>query len=258
MAKQFKVSEFLAAQHVPAAVLRSDCNPWTHGMISIKEDLAFAEDLVLYQEEVIEHMWQSHSALKGVIDQKDEVINQLYNQVSELQDRIRQYESEANFGSKAVGSVSMFTSNGIIASASKPNSKVLQAMADREFNAADQVLFLVLSSIIINICLPTLFFFLQDGDGRISREEWRRWIQDKHNLTQEHNQVKQALMNEIKTLRAAMPAKQEQLVADLLKNEEIRKKLEEDMIQAHIEKDSMKVRLYSSVQLKSVMKRYVL
>lgn len=60
-------------------------------------------------------------------------------------------------------------------------------------------------------------------------------------MIQEHNQVKQALMNEIKTLRAAMPAQQDQLVADLMKNEEVMKKQEEELIQIHIERDMLKV-----------------
>lgn len=106
-------------------------------MISIKEDLAFAEDLVLYQEEVIEHMWQSHSALKSVIDQKDEVINQLYNQVSELQDKIRLLESPDSAYSS--NPIPLFSSSASINSTPKPNFKALQAFADREFNAADQV-----------------------------------------------------------------------------------------------------------------------
>lgn len=138
MAYQFKISEFAVAKRLPIAIVRSDFNPWSHGMTSIKEDLAFAEDLVLYQEEVIEQMWQSHSALKSVIEQKDEVINQLYNQLSEMQEKIREMESDSNYGVKSFASSSMFSGSG--SATPKHNSKALQAIADREFNAADQVI----------------------------------------------------------------------------------------------------------------------
>lgn len=171
-------------------------------------------------------MWESHSALKGLIEQKDEVINQLYNQLSELQDKVRFMQASTEFttpGSAGGGSTmssSVFQASSNI---STKGAKTIQALADKEFNEADK-----------------------DGDGRISREEWRRWIQDKHNLIQEHNQVKTALMNEIKTLRKALSPATDQVFQELKKNEEVRKKQEEEMIQAHIERDNFKVNILTN------------
>jgi hypothetical protein len=58
---------------------------------------------------------------------------------------------------------------------------------------------------------------------------------------EEHNQVKVALMNEIKSLRKALSPHSEQAFLDLQKSETARRKQEEDMINAHIERDRVKV-----------------
>lgn len=42
--------------------------------------------LLQYQEEVIDHLWDSYSTLKTLLEQKDEVINQLYTQISDMQE----------------------------------------------------------------------------------------------------------------------------------------------------------------------------
>lgn len=199
---------------MPGMLLKEGSNPWMKSFSFLQEELTFAEDLVLYQEEVIEHMWESHSALKALIEQKDEVINQLYNQLSELQDKVRFMQTTTEFTTPSASSSSVFQTSSTL---SNKGMKTIQALADKEFNEADK-----------------------DGDGRISREEWRQWIQDKHNLIQEHNQVKSALMNEIKTLRKALSPASEQVFQDLKKNEDVRKKQEEEIIQVHIERDSLK------------------
>ncbi len=62
-------------------------------------------------------------------------------------------------------------------------------------------------------------------------------------MIQEHNQVKQALMNEIRMLRNAMTPQSLQLASDQMKSEEVRRKQEEDMIQAHIDRDQLKVNI---------------
>ncbi len=53
--------------------------------------------------------------------------------------------------------------------------------------------------------------------------------------------MKQALMNEIKMLRNAMTPQSLQHASDQMKNEEVRRKQEEEMIQAHIDRDQLKV-----------------
>lgn len=207
-------------------LLNKENNPWTQGLSILKEDLTFAEDLVLYQEEVIEHMWESYTAVKGVIEQKDEVINQLYTQLSDLQERMHEIQIGNGPGN-------------LIVRSSSPSkfSKELKAAADWEFYEADR-----------------------DGDGKINREEWRRWIEDKQNLIQEHSQVKTALMNEIRNLRKALTPSSEQAYQELKKSEDIRRQQEEELVQIHIENDNLreelrmlKNQLNETVQEKSML-----
>jgi hypothetical protein len=77
-------------------------------------------------------MWESYTALKGVIEQKDEVINQLYNQLSDLQDKVNSSQSvqQTLFSSSATP---------ISKSSFRQSNKELQIIADREFYAADKV-----------------------------------------------------------------------------------------------------------------------
>jgi hypothetical protein len=154
-------------------------------------------------------MWESYTALKAVIEQKDEVINQLYNQLSDLQDKVNTSHSVQH---------SLFSpSTSVSGKGGKQTPKELQVLADREFYAADK-----------------------DGDGRISREEWRNWIQDKHNLIQEHNEVKTVLMNEIKNLRKALGPQAEQIYNEVKRHDEVRSKQEEELVNVHIENDRLK------------------
>lgn len=39
-----------------------------------------------YQEEVIDHLWDSYSVIKNLVEQRDDVINSLYTQISELKE----------------------------------------------------------------------------------------------------------------------------------------------------------------------------
>jgi hypothetical protein len=86
--------------------------------------------------------------------------------------------------------------------------------------------------------------YLQDGDGRISREEWRNWILDKHNLIQEHNQIKNSLMSEIKNLRKALTPTTEQAFQEIKKLEDLKKQQEEELVHVHIENDRLQVNKY--------------
>jgi hypothetical protein len=80
-------------------------------------------------------MWDSYSALKQMIEQKDEVINQLYNQLSDLQDKVTQSQSvqQTLFSGG-------FASSSYHSLKSKQSTKELQVIADREFYAADKVI----------------------------------------------------------------------------------------------------------------------
>ena len=79
-------------------------------------------------------MWESYTALKAVIEQKDEVINQLYSQLSDLQDRMNQNQSiqQTLFSSSYFPTSNKHTAN-------KHSIRELQVIADREFYAADKV-----------------------------------------------------------------------------------------------------------------------
>lgn len=162
-------------------------------------------------------MWQSYTALKGLIEQKDAVINQLYSQLSELQEKYR--NAQLGTGTHHVSGV--FASAAALNKGSRTdtqtNTRDMHIIADREFNLADQ-----------------------DGDGRISREEWRKWIEDKHNLIQEHNQVKAMLMEEIKVLRKSLTPMSEQAFDELKRSEELRRRQEEELIRVHIANDDLR------------------
>lgn len=81
-------------------------------------------------------MWDSYSALKQMIEQKDEVINQLYNQMSDLQDKVTQSQSvQHTLFSGGLGAASSYYSM----KNNKQSTKELQVIADREFYAADKV-----------------------------------------------------------------------------------------------------------------------
>jgi uncharacterized coiled-coil protein SlyX len=158
MNETFGYSDLSLLACIPPLLTNKDSNPWSTGLMTVKEDLLFAEDLVLYQEEVIEHMWESYTALKAVIEQKDEVINQLYNQMSDLQDKVASNQSvqqtlfaPTSSGSGYGGSV---TSSSLSKSA-RQTTKELQVLADREFYAADKVLDLFLFPVFSDV-----FFFL--------------------------------------------------------------------------------------------------
>ena len=91
-------------------------------------------------------MWESYTALKSVIEQKDEVINQLYSQLSDLQDKVSLQSlpptQSSFFGPTSTTSVASGISHGGSfhnLKALKQSPKELQAIADREFYAADKV-----------------------------------------------------------------------------------------------------------------------
>ncbi len=52
--------------------------------------------------------------------------------------------------------------------------------------------------------MTTTISTVQDGDGAISKEEWRTWMEDKHALIAAHNETKSSLLMELKTLRKSV------------------------------------------------------
>jgi hypothetical protein len=168
-----------------------------------------------YQEEVIGQMWQTYTALKGLIEQKDTVINNLYSQLSESQEKLRCLQN----GTDAGHASGLFQTTALIkkAGGTIPNEQDVRLIADREFNNADQ-----------------------DGDGLISRAEWRQWMADKHNLIQEHNQVKAMLMEEVKLLRKSMNPQSQQAFDELKRSEEIRHRVEEELVRMQIANDTLR------------------
>jgi hypothetical protein len=227
LASEFSISESVVSTKLLGMLAKKD-SALANGFKMLKEDMTFAEDLVLYQEEVIEHMWQSYTALKSLIEQKDAVINQLYSQLSEAQEKYRsmQLGTDAHHTSGVSHSTTIIKKLG----GDVPDSQDVKVIADREFNNADR-----------------------DGDGRISREEWRKWIEDKHNLIQEHNHVKSMLMEEIRILRRSMNPQSQQTFEELRRSEEIRNRVEEELIRAQIANDGLRDDLFSiSVRLKDV------
>lgn len=181
---------------------------------------------------MIQRTWEQCTALKGVIEHKDELITQLYNQLSELQEQLSKSESIHS------ASNTMFSSSTSSSAKHTPSQRDIMLLADREFYAADKV---TIFSFMVDSRLFTILCS-QDGDGRISREEWRNWIQDKHNLIQEHNQIKNSLMNEIKTLRKALTPTTEKAHEEIKRLEDHKKQLDDQVITSHIEIDRLQVR----------------
>lgn len=210
--KDLKLSELALISRLPRVLCSKD-HVWGQGLRQLNEDLTFAEDLVLYQEDVIKQMWDDQNLLKVTLGQKDDVINQLYSQLSEQAEVVNSQHLSADYAFSP-----LFASSLSNKQAANNNPRELQAIADREFNIADR-----------------------DGDGRLTREEWRGWIADKHNLLSEHNHVKAVLMSEIRNLRKALNPNAEQTYQELAKSEEARRKQEEELVRLHIEHDTMKV-----------------
>ncbi|RYH15289.1 hypothetical protein EON65_31980 [archaeon] len=228
--------------------------------------MTFSEDLMLYQEEVIRQFIEDQASMKVIIHQKDELINQLYKQISELQEyRNASQLSDGAFSPlfsstitlnrtvannlplalqlavppppqptniAALGTNTVFSNTNAHPSVQSaithlPHSAhELQAIADREFNIADR-----------------------DGDGRISRDEWRQWIMDKHNLLSEHNHVKSVLMSEIRNLRKALNPNTTEIFSEIKKTEESYKAVEEELVKLYIERDTLKAE-FSQLQEK--------
>jgi hypothetical protein len=132
IASTYQFSEFLTAAKVPELLVRDVCNPWKQGLVSIKEDMSFAEDLMLYQEEIIDTTWTRLVALEAIITEKDKLIDQLYNQISEREAELSVMKS----GNSSLAAISLFTSTS---SSVNKNHRNIQAIADREFYEADVV-----------------------------------------------------------------------------------------------------------------------
>jgi len=178
----------------------------------LKDDLIFAEDLVLYQEEVIDHLWESYTVLKSVVEQKDDVINQLYAELSDTKEKN--------------STITSARQNTVTDTSTGKSTALTFEDVNKEFANADK-----------------------NGDGVISREEWRNWIDEKHKLVQSHNEVKSSLINEIRTLRKSLNPNSEQAFLDLQKSENMRIKMEEELVRTQIQCDQLRSEL-TQVQIK--------
>ena len=201
LAETLGVSEADCAAQLPAIITAPGNNPIQIGLEQLKDDLIFAEDLVLYQEEVIDHLWESYTVLKSVVEQKDDVINQLYSEVTDLKDK----EKEKSSGKYRSGSFTDGNASNILALTNNEESK-------REIS-------------------------LSAVGGK---EEWRNWADEKHKLIQSHNEVKSSLINEIRILRKTLNPNTEQTFLDLQKSENLRLKLEEELVKTQIQCDTLR------------------
>jgi hypothetical protein len=91
-----------------------------------------------YQEEVIDHLWDSYTVLKTLVTQRDEVINQLYSQVADLKDAQTR---------RIGGAPSSSTDGGAnkLRHESSPR-KQTRFLEENDFSAIDTVSHLTLSS----------------------------------------------------------------------------------------------------------------
>ena len=211
LAQTLGVSESDCASQLPAIMTAPGNNPIQMGLEQLKDDLIFAEDLVLYQEEVIDHLWESYTVLKSVVEQKDDVINQLYTEVTDLKEKS---------GGKYRNSSFTDGSNLLTLTNHEESKRELPISADG------------------------------GGGGGGGREEWRNWADEKHKLIQSHNEVKSSLINEIRILRKTLNPNSEQTFLDLQKSENIRLKLEEELVKTQIHCDQLRSEL-SQTQMKN-------
>lgn len=205
------VTDHVLLSHLPALLTSQGNNPLQLGLEQLKDDLIFAEDLVLYQEEVIDHLWESYTVLKSVIEQKDDVINQLYAEVTALKEK-------GSAKHRNTASESSFSGNGIFGM-EESNKEWTTTAGDRTVEVAR------------------------------SKEEWRNWAEEKHKLVQAHNEVKASLINEIRTLRKSLNPNTEQTFLDLQRSESLRLKLEEELVKTQIHSDQLRSEL-SQLQIK--------
>eukprot|EP00597_Dinobryon_sp_UTEXLB2267_P012265 CAMPEP_0170122228 /NCGR_PEP_ID=MMETSP0020_2-20130122/16510_1 /TAXON_ID=98059 /ORGANISM="Dinobryon sp., Strain UTEXLB2267" /LENGTH=1705 /DNA_ID=CAMNT_0010353037 /DNA_START=47 /DNA_END=5164 /DNA_ORIENTATION=+ len=212
LSQSLGVTEANVRKELPLLLTANGNSPVQVGLEQLKDDLIFAEDLVLYQEEVIDHLWESYTVLKSVVEQKDDVINQLYAELSDTKEK---------------NSTNTTARHNTVTDTSTGKSAALTFEdVNKEFANADK-----------------------NGDGVISREEWRNWIDEKHKLVQSHNEVKSSLINEIRTLRKSLNPNSEQAFLDLQKSENMRIKLEEELVRTQIQCDQLRSEL-TQVQIK--------
>ena len=211
LAAGFGISEDALIAQLPAMMTANGNNPIQIGLEQLKDDLIFAEDLVLYQEEVIDHLWESYTVLKSVVEQKDEVINQLYTELTDLKEKGR-----------------------------NNTSKHRVSLSDGAKTSFEEIM---KDSSLVTITAE------KNIDPIGSREEWRNWMDEKHKLIQSHNEVKSSLVNEIRTLRKSLNPNTEQTFLDLQKSENLRLKLEEELVKSQIQCDQLRSEL-SQMQIK--------
>jgi hypothetical protein len=83
----------------------------------------------------------------------------------------------------------------------------------------------------------------RDGDGIISKEEWRLWIEEKKRLLRSHNQEKHDLVHEIRALRKSLAPESKELYEELFNGEKARASLEEELVKVTMNLETSQVLL---------------
>ncbi len=77
----------------------------------------------------------------------------------------------------------------------------------------------------------------------VSREEWRRWMDEKNKLISAHNQEKADLVNELRALRKSLSPQASALFQELQLGEQQRASLEEQVVRVTMDLEGVEVGL---------------
>lgn len=87
----------------------------------------------------------------------------------------------------------------------------------------------------------------KDGNGLISKDEWRAWIEEKHRIIRAHNTEKSELMAELRALRMAMSPSSLQALTALKRSEEQKVRLEDELIKSDMDRDAIQADLQEAM-----------
>ena len=75
----------------------------------------------------------------------------------------------------------------------------------------------------------------------VSKQEWRTWVDEKHQLIVNHNHEKAELIAELRTLRQSLNPNTERVFSDLRRFETVKETLENELINVQMQADNFQV-----------------
>jgi len=182
----------------------------------MKAELLFAEDLFIFQEEIICRLSADLEEIR------------LLQQQSESQQQLLDQENTSTNLSNEIKS----TLNNNLSS-----SKLLQPLTNTIKST---------ESVSNNPATTTT------NNTNINRDEWKQWMTEKHQLILSHNEEKSSLINELRLLRQALNPKTEKTFLELKNLNIIKNNIENNFIESEMKKEQLQNELkaaYEKIEL---------